>query len=572
MEGRDNDGAAGWLATAERPSTAQLVGLTCAAGCIAILVAKLLFAPVLNVHWDEFFFLSHVHALVRGDLVLWLQGAYTHAFRWVTTMQGDELEQIRLLRQIMWVLLVVSCALLYLLARLWTSRAAALVAVLAFLSTWPVLRHGASFRAEALILPLMIAAFLFALRNSAHPLRSAAIAGMCLGLALVTMLDSALLLPALVVAAALPDSVRRGPSQDWRVGAIPKLAVLAGVALALAALLLASHSTQVNVSAGQTSVFASYKLNATIIDIPFAPGRNYLVRLVAEDPLFWTAVLAGLLVALRFRAWSAAAMSLALLPLVFDHYTLPHFYPVVMAPAAILIAVAADRLLPREPVRAFGLALSVLVAGIAGVLAGAYEALMTLRFDGQSNQRAIVAAVHQIFPEPVPYLDHSGVIATFPKVNFIMSSSGLESYLRAGNDFMPQALAGDCPPLLLIDHPLLYPRTLLYRRLRETDRQLLETRYVDYWRWIRVAGAEIRLPGTLRVPCTGDYRVETDGPVLLDGNTLVNDDVITLDGERDYRFEADSATAPAGKFRLVWAAARPPPTEPPPRPGLYSPL
>ena len=35
----------------------------------------------LNVNWDEFFFLSHVHALLRGDLVMPYQTAFTQAFR-----------------------------------------------------------------------------------------------------------------------------------------------------------------------------------------------------------------------------------------------------------------------------------------------------------------------------------------------------------------------------------------------------------------------------------------------------------------------------------------------------------
>ena len=59
-------------------------------------------------------------------------------------------------------------------------------------------------------------------------------------------------------------------------------------------------------------------------------------------------------------------------------------------------------------------------------MAGAYDSLMRLRFDGQFDQRAVVAAVHRIFPEPVPYLDHGGVMASFPKVNFFMSSWGVD--------------------------------------------------------------------------------------------------------------------------------------------------
>jgi hypothetical protein len=294
------------------------------------------------------------------------------------------------------------------------------------------------------------------------------------------------------------------------------------------------------------------------------------------DLVFWFGTLAGILVAARLRAWSAAALALSLVPLLFYRNAFPYYYPVMMAPAAVLLAITAGKLLDCQSPRTRKPALVVLALALWALVAGAYDSLMTLRFNEQTSQRAIVAAVHRIFPEPVPYLDHSGMIASFPKVNFFMSTWGVEAYVRRGKDFMPEALAGHCPPLLLVDHPVLSRGTLLYRQLRDTDRRLLETRYVDYWGPVRVAGAEVdvagELPVTLRVPCTGVYRVEAEGPVRLDSRVLVTGDTVALEGERDYRVEVDAATSPAGILRLVWASARPPPAEAPPKPGLYSPL
>jgi 4-amino-4-deoxy-L-arabinose transferase-like glycosyltransferase len=528
------------------------------------------------VNWDEFFFLSHVYASVRGDLGLFLQGAHVHAFRWITGTGGDEVDQIVRLRLVMCVLLAISAALLYALARLWASRPAALVAVFAFLATWPVLKHGASFRADALILPLTLAAFHFTLRVRGQPWRNAAIAGACIGLAFVVTVKSVLLLPALVAAALLPDATRRGTPAPALAAAVPRLALAFGIAAVLAAALLALHSTTLVAAAEPAGAFAARAFAATMIDIPFAPRREYLVRLVAMDLVFWFGTLAGILVAARLRAWSAAALALSLVPLLFYRNAFPYYYPVMMAPAAVLLAIAAEKLLNGQSPRARGPAFVVLAAAVCALLAGAYDSLMTLRFNEQASQRAIVAAVHRIFPEPVPYLDHSGMIASFPKVNFFMSTWGVEAYVRAGRDFMPDALAGHCPPLLLVDHPVLSRGTLLYRQLSKSDRQLLETRYVDYWGPVRVAGAMIDLAGDaphiLRVPCTGTYRVEANGFVLLDGRVLVTGDTLALEGERDYRVEVDGATSPARSLRLVWAGARAPPAEPPPKPGLYSPL
>lgn len=551
------------------------MAITCAAASVAIFAAKSLLASRINVNWDEFFFLSHVYASERGELSLVLQGAYVHAFRWITGTGGDEVDQIVRLRLVMCVLLVVSAGFLYALARLWTSRPAALVAVLAFLATWPVLEHGASFRSDALILPLTLAAFYFTLRGRGHSWRDAGIAGLCIGLAFVVTVKAVLLLPALVAAALLPDAARRGTPRGVATG-IEALALVFGIAAALAAALLALHSTTLVAAAEPAGAFASRAFSATMIEIPFAPRRDYLVRLVAMDLIFWTGALAGILMAARLRAWSAAALALSLVPLLFYRNAFPYYYPVMMAPAAVLVAITAGTLLNVQSPRARGPALIALAAAVAALLAGAYDSLMTLRFDQQSSQRAIVAAVHRIFPEPVPYLDHSGMIASFPKVNFFMSTWGMEAYARAGRDFMPDALAGPCPPLLLVDHPVLASGTLLYRQLRETDRRLLETRYVDYWGPVRVAGARIDLAGdaphVLRVPCAGTYRVEASTPVQVDGATRVNGDILALEGEHDYRVEVDAAEPPAGSLQLVWAGARAPPAEPPPKPGLYSPL
>lgn len=566
----------GWLDRTGVLGPAGVLAIVCAAASFAILTAKFLLASRINVNWDEFFFLTHVYALDRGELTLLLQGAFTHGFRWITEAAGSEVDQIVRLRYVMCALLAASAGFLYALARLWTSRAPALVAVLAFLATWPVLKHGASFRADALILPLTLAAFWLALRGSTRQWRDAALAGACISLALTVTVKSVLLLPALVAAALLPDAVRRGAAPGRSGPAVPKLALAFAIAAAIAAALLALHATTVVDSAEPAGVLAARAFSATVIEMHFAPRRDYLVRLVAEDPWFWAGMLAGLLVAIRLRAWSAAALALALAPVLFYRNAFPYYYPVMMAPAAVLVAIVSARLLQARSPRARTPALVTLAAGVAAVLAGAHDSLMTLRFSDQSAQRAIVAAVHRIFPEPVPYLDHSGMIASFPKVNFFMSSWGIEAYRRAGRDFMPDALAGRCPPLLLVDHPVLSPGTLLYRQLSELDRQLMETGYVDYWGPVRVAGAAVEFTGggprALRVPCSGAYRVESDGAAFLNGRRVVDGDVIQLEGRRDHDVEANAAGPSVSRLRLVWAGAQAPPAESPPKPELYAPL
>jgi hypothetical protein len=276
---------------------------------------------------------------------------------------------------------------------------------------------------------------------------------------------------------------------------------------------------------------------------------------------------------LRRRAFAAAATALAVLPVLLYRNAFAYYYPVMMAPLTVLVALSFDGLLQGSARRDrawMGPLALVLICLVVGVRA--WDGLMTLRFDGQAGQRALVAGVHQVFPQPVPYLDHSGMIASFPKLNFFMSTWGVEDYLRGGTDFMPAALEARCPPLLLANHPVLRDGTLLNRQLRANDRRLLATYYVDYWGPIRLAGAELELePGavvTARVPCSGRYRIESEADLTIDGAAHRNSDVVELTGSRDIAVSA----AGRQRMRLRWADAQVPPAGAPPQLPLYAPL
>ena len=378
----------------------RAVAVACAAAGAGILAAKFFLASRIGINWDEFYFLSHVYALGRGELDLLLQGAYTHGFAWITTTGGDEVDQVVRLRLVMCALLVLSAVLLYALARLWTSRAAALVAVLAFLSTWPVIKHGASFRADSLILPLTLAAFYFALRGNMRARGSTAIAGACIGIAFVVSVKAVLLLPALILMAVLPDLVRDGVSTPGPAPRIRNVIGILVVAAVVAAALLALHSTQIAAAIEPAGSFASRTLQVTILDVPFAPRSDYLLRLVSEDALFWLALLAGLLVAARQRSHAAAASILALAPVLFYRNAFPYYYPVMLAPPSILIAIAADRLLARSSPGTRRAAIVGVAVACLVLMAGAWDSVMTLRFDGQLGSGPSWQPCIASFPSP----------------------------------------------------------------------------------------------------------------------------------------------------------------------------
>ena len=554
---------------------AAILSVVSAVSAVAILAAKFALAARINVNWDEFYFLSHVHALARGQLDVFMQGAYTHAFLWITSTGGNEMDQIVHLRIVMCVLLAISAGLTWALARIYASRTAAWLALLAFLASWPVLKHGASFRADSILLPLTLAAFYFALRPGDRFARDTAIAGMCLGLAITVTVKAVLLVPALVFMAALPDAGRPRVSGDSMLSVARRIALAAFVAAAVAATLLLLHGTQVVAAAEPAGEFTSRTL-VSAFELPLIPRVEIIGKFATIDTVFWFTAIAGLLVAVMRRSFGAAAAILSLAPVVFYRNAFPYYFPVMMAPAAVLVAIAADWLLGVSGSRARPLALATVAVGCLSLLHGAWDGIASLRFDGQSGERAIVAAVHRVFPRPVPYIDHSGMIASFPKANFFMSSWGVQRYLGRGKDFMIEIIQQRCAPLLLVNHSVLKPGALLFRDLRAADRALLESRYVPYWGPIYLAGAARAVRSgrnaTIRVPCSGRYRVSIDGPAQFDGLALGDGEVLELEGERDYRVTSANTGSSAVTITLRWSDVGEPPAERPPKMPVYAPL
>lgn len=542
----------------------------------AVLAAKLLLAWRINVNWDEFFYLSHVHALARSELDLLMQGAYTHLFRWITALDFQEVDQIVLLRLLMWALLVVSAWLLYRLARRFASPTAAAFAVLSFIASWPVLKHGASFRADSMLLPLTLAALLFITRTDSRPLRNDLAAGLCLAIAFALTTKAVLVLPTVLAMVIASDAGT--PLDAARAGRATRRMALILVSAGLAsALLIAAHSSQIITGVEPVGAFATSTVTTTLLDVPLLPRGDYFRNLVGENPVFWAALLAGLAIAARIRAFVAATTALALLPILFYRNAFPYYFPVMMAPAAILVALTADWLRQRGALAWQHAGLLVLLVLAVLLIRDAWDGVMTLRFDEQLKQRQVVAAVHQVFPARVPYIDHSGMIASFPKANFLMSSWGVEAYRRRGRDFMPRLLASKSPPpLLLVNHGVLVPRTILYRQLREADRRLLASSYVDYWGPIKVAGIEFVLPAegeiALQVPFAGRYRLDSSSPLRLNGRLLEPGGTIEIAHTEDALMAAASVKESPLKARLVWADARRAPESQPPQMPFYSAL
>lgn len=537
------------------------VGALAAFACLLLVGAKVLLIWRINVNWDEFYFLSHVHSLLRGDLAFVLQTAYTHLFVWLPAL-GNEMAQVIGGRCVMVLGLALTAWLIWKLASRWVSREAAVIAPLSYLVTWHVLRHGASFRADSLLAPLTLGVLCFltqpGLRN-----RSLAAAAACFGLSVAVTAKAVLLAPLIVLMVILHPPASAGSLGSRMLGGVRQLILFGVIAAGTAGLALLLHRlslTVPDIANGQT---VSSLARKTLLEVPFLPRPQPLLTSWYEDRLVWLLIVSGAVASLFRRQYQALACIVSLSPVLFYRNAFPYYYIVMFAPACVLAALAVD-FLRAHVERSRGVKIAALLPALVIVVLAAQGARQVgaLREDEQVGERATIAAVHQIFPQPVPYIDHSGMMASFVKVNFFMSTWGVENYRARGVGFMQEALERYRPPLLLVNHGVLNPDA--GKRLLAQDQQLLRDSYVQYWGPIRVAGkAMVLSPGAQTVahlPFAGRYRIESEQPILVDGVSRAQNDVITLaENDTDVTLRQAQESGSSLKVRLVWADAGPPP-------------
>lgn len=528
----------------------------------------------INVNWDEFYFLTHVHALLRGDLDIPFQTTYAQAYRWLRWVGADEMAQIHAARLSMFLLLALAVWQIVRLASRWTSPVAALTAALAFLCLFPTQVHGASFRADSLLLPLLLGVLLLLTRSECRRTTDV-LAGVLCGVGLAVSIKMALFAP-LFLACVLLIGDATAPMVSRLRAAAMRCVVIGAVTLAVAAMLIGLHQLTLQ-SAGleSASSFADRSLGKTILETRFLPREDYLRHLLRVDRFIWILLAVGLALSLARRRWLPALMALAVSPVLFYRNAFPYFFVDMLAPAVILIAVVVDevRALARRNAAASRREWVPVACGVVLLAQGAIR-LPLMSWDQQSGQRQVLDVIHQIFPRPVPYIDHAGMVATFRKVNIFMSTWGMDEYRRRGEPFMPPALRKFRPPLVLVNRSYLDVDSRDSEYLMSADRAALEAFYQPYWGPIRVAGARVELVDseqrTVALPFAGNYRLESTEPVLVDGVLRASGEVVDVTGETaQLARQADSAGGTL-TVRLLIAEAGSPPPEPAVEPLIFT--
>lgn len=468
-----------------------------------------------NLNWDEFNFLAEIHSYRADRLATPLQTFHVHLFEWLTLAGTGEADQIVIGRGIMGLLLAATCGAVFLIAREIFGAQTAMLVVSAYIASGFVLVHGASFRTDPLVTAAMMSAIaLLMLGPLRYPL--AVLAGTLAAVGLLTSIKGVFYFPAFLGALA------------WRLGrAEPREVIghfaIAGAALiSLASLLWALHAASlVSVAPLKNQAVGAYgALDKTIISQGLFPRGWFVLRWILEGPISAILIVAGIALGLASairgsecnRALATLLLAAPLLSLAFYRNAFPYFFAFLLPPVIIVTGYAVERLQSAKVRTAiYALFAVALLSKIP----------MLIRHD-QSAQRDTIAAVHAMFPEPVPYVDRAGMIGSFPKVGFFMSTWGMEVARSSGQAVLTNAIERNLPPLVIANSPALElaltqeeapPLLRLHRR----DEETLRSNYIHHWGAIWVAGKhlDVAVPEvTFDLTIPGSYTVECTGPGL----------------------------------------------------------
>lgn len=545
------------LVYADPPLRAQQVFIL---GVLLLLgIARLDLALRFEVNWDEFLNLAMVHSHARGELRDVLQTAFVHLFAWVSAVSANEVDQIVAARLLLFAFVFLTSIAIHGIARQYAGASGALVAVIAFNGFNFVMRNGGALRTDSLAtcattIAIWIAvAHRFGLR---HALALGACAGVAGALTIKAVFYAGILGAILLVRIAFDENRRR---------ALGLAALSAGIAGITCAVIVALHASTFPERAS-ASAFVARTASTTILSGDYSIFMTSARTALVGNPAFWALFSIGLATAVA-RVCSAATRrdgliqaSLALLlftPLVYrDAY--PYYYPFMLAPASVLAAIGFTRIARSRS----GLYAWFFLVLLAINAASTYRQSLGRTLDGQ---RDVLALIHRLFPQPVPYIDHTSMVSSYPKQGIFMSRWGMTDYRRSGVPIMEPIITTKSPRFLLVTRDLLDVERMDPERaqaarygLLAADVRSLQDNFLRYWGPLYLPGFRLHGTATRAVHATGRYRVDSDDVVEVDGHLVVPGETVALT-EGLHRF----ATRTTATFR--WDAPDPPRIKPPRR-------
>jgi hypothetical protein len=498
--------------------------------CLALQFYQLFF---LEINWDEFLYLSRIYDYQNQTLNRALQTFHVYFFNWLPWVGGNEIRQVEAGRIVMLLLETATTGFIYLLARSFTSRNAALIAALAYISAGFTMIHGASFRADPLAAFFIMGSLAILVRPQLK-LGHYCVSALIMALAAMITVKVIFYAPALVALGLWQINRSDRPWQKlgcFLLTAGASALIFLGLYLWHEALLPAA-----DLDGSQTMMASAAK--TTILGLELLPTWNDLLIGASKALVPTILLVAGIGLAIlsmgkRRADWVVPATILGLaaplLSFLFYRNAYPYFFSFIFPPAMVLVSYAADRL---------GLTGRHMIVAAAIMVVSAAGTVFSLHDRDQDAQEQTVETVHKIFHDPVAVIDRNSMIASFPKRGIFMSSWGLQAYRQAGQPVYGTILSRETVPLLILNSPTLENAMgvpvsgPLKTQLFEADRRTLRTNYVHHWGKIWVGGKTLSVgeaPAEFEIAIPGRYTLEAGSPVSIDDRLISPGQAVALD-------------------------------------------
>ena len=504
---------------------------------------RFLFVFTTDINWDEFYFLANVYEFKRAELDRPLQTLHVHAFTWLSQVSLNEVNQIAAARILMFAASLVTAFLIYRLCLRFASPAAAMVALACYTAFSFVMEHASSFRTDPIITACTMGAIYIALTGGWHAGRFALL-GALLGIAGLISIKAVFMVPVIgcILLVRLFYTDRKPAAFAVCLGAFFS-------ALASFAALYFLHKSTLSAQSDTAGVeIVSHGIQKTLLAGDLFPQVSILLPALASNFVISAAMVCGVWIVLIRLARGEAGPSgqglqllclgLPILTLIFYRNSFPYFYPFILAPAAVFIAIAADAYLNGPVKKPWGpkyLGYFLLILAIQVGVSVSKNLKRTTE-----TQTATLQTVHQMFPEPVAYIDRNSMVSSFPKKGLFMSSWGLENYHTAGTPIFADIIRQDRPQFLIanietldLNHPERIANLPAQRRLLPEDLDMLSRTFIHHWGKIYVPGKRFAnlSPSesqTFDLVMEGIYTLESTHPVRIDGEFVNPGDQIFL--------------------------------------------
>ena len=457
---------------------------------------------VQGVNWDEFLFLAKVYQFHDGTLTRALQSFHVRPLAWLTAIPGQEIVQLQWARIVMFACELMTIASIYGIARRYVTASAALLAGLAYLGAGYVFQHGAAFRADPIAASLLMTSGWILVAARLRPAAMLTIA-LLIAIAGLVTIKSVFYAPVLIGLAWW-----RWQEEDRSIAAMTRLTMAGALALPIFALLYLWHDAglaSADLASSQGMVENAY--STTIMPALF-PQAGFMHLFVLRAPVATLLIAAALVCAFtpRWRTLpliTAIGLALPLTTFLFYGNALPYFYAFILPPVFVLVARALEIAIKR-----YGVLFPTLM-----IFANAAYLYAAMPKDRQARQQFLIAHIHKMYPQPVPYIDSCSMVPSFPKASFFMSDWGTNQYLREGKPVFAPLIAKVKPRFVIANHMALSaalrgeqaPMELLTE-----DRAALHSHFVHYWGPIWVARDEMR-----KLP-TPPEEIPSEGPLFFD--------------------------------------------------------